>query len=124
MIKYLPEENRIVKILFLIATEINMQSTKNQFYESTLWRHKRAKILRRDKYLCQECKRYGRKRNGLPIAAALVHHIKPYEQFPELGLDDKNLVSLCEGCHNKMHPERGGTKRTSPPRYDKKTRSP
>ena len=101
-----------------------MQGTKNQFYESTAWRHKRAKILRRDRYLCQECKRYGRKRNGLPVEATLVHHIKPYEQFPELGLVETNLVSLCEGCHNKMHPERGGIKRTSPPRYDKKSNSP
>lgn len=31
-----------------------------------------------------------------------VHHVKPYHLFPELELDDGNLVTLCEGpsnCH-------------------------
>lgn len=98
-----------------------MGNREKLFYETSLWRNKRKKILRRDKYLCQECKRYGRKKNGQPVPAVLVHHIKPYEQFPELALADSNLVSLCEGCHNKKHPERGGERRTSPPRYDRKT---
>ena len=96
-------------------------ASRNEFYESNAWRRKRLAILRRDKYLCQECKRFRRKRNGQPVTAVLVHHIKPYEIYPELGLVDSNLVSLCEGCHNKMHPERGGNIRYNPPRYDRKS---
>ena len=74
----------------------------NPFYITTKWKRKRAAILRRDKYLCQDCKRYGRTRE-----AKEVHHIKFLEDFPELAYDDDNLVSLCSACHRKQHPEKG-----------------
>jgi len=61
------------------------------------------RILRRDKYLCQRCKRYGRMRQ-----ATVVHHIKHLDEYPELALDPSNLVSLCADCHNKEHPEKAG----------------
>lgn len=60
------------------------------------------KILKRDGYQCVECKKYGRLR-----PAAVVHHIKELEDYPELALSDSNLVSLCLSCHNKQHPEKG-----------------
>lgn len=83
----------------------------DEFYKSGKWLRKRIKILKRDKYICQECKRYHRhSADGTPVAATLVHHIKPYELFPELGLCNENLISLCESCHNKMHPERSHKK--------------
>lgn len=91
-----------------------------EFLNTQRWKRKRAKILKRDGYLCQECKRYGRRKGGEPVPAVLVHHIQHYEEHPELALADDNLVSLCEGCHNKMHPERGGLRRSSPPRYGEK----
>lgn len=91
----------------------------DEFYKSRQWMKKREKILRRDKYLCQECKRYHRHTSdGLPVPAELVHHIKPYELYPELRLKDDNLISLCASCHNKKHPERAHgrkEKRKSPP---------
>lgn len=73
------------------------------FYKSKAWKRKRETILKRDGYMCQHCKRYGRIRE-----AVTVHHIKEYKDFPELGLSDDNLVSLCNACHNKEHPEKGG----------------
>lgn len=73
------------------------------FYKSKAWKRKRKKILKRDGYMCQHCKRYGRMRQ-----AVVVHHIKEYKDYPELGLSDDNLISLCNGCHNKEHPEKGG----------------
>ena len=88
-----------------------------EFYHSAAWLHKREAILRRDGYLCQECRRYGRKdRDGLPVRATLVHHVIEYEDAPELGLVDSNLVSLCDGCHNKKHPDRA-RRRGDPPRF-------
>lgn len=68
------------------------------FYGNNKWIVKRKKILKRDGYECQNCKRYFRSRE-----AKVVHHIFFYEDFTELGLVNWNLVSLCDGCHNKMH---------------------
>jgi 5-methylcytosine-specific restriction endonuclease McrA len=70
----------------------------NPFYKSRRWQNKRVKILRRDEYLCQECKRYGK-----TTPATTVHHIIPLEQRPELALVSTNLLSLCSVCHDKMH---------------------
>lgn len=72
-------------------------------YKSKKWKRKRLCILRRDGYLCVECKKYGRRRE-----AVTVHHILHADEYPELAYDDNNLESLCNACHNKMHPEKGG----------------
>ena len=79
---------------------------KTEFYESRRWKRLRLAVLRRDKYICQNCKRYGRTR-----PAEEVHHIKHLEDYPELAMDPENLISLCKACHNAMHPEKGGDKR-------------
>ena len=84
--------------------------SKEDFYKTKAWKRKRLSILKRDKYLCQHCKRYGRRRD-----ATTVHHIKHYEDYPELGLVDSNLISLCSTCHNKEHPEKVERK-YNPPR--------
>ena len=85
---------------------------RDNFYDSAKWRKKRKKILRRDGYLCVNCRRYGRTdTDGNPIKAKTVHHIKHRDEFPELSLCDDNLISLCEACHNKEHPDKA-----SPPR--------
>ena len=73
----------------------------NNFYLSTTWKAKREAILCRDGYMCQECKRYGKQRQ-----ATTVHHKKHFDEYPELALDNDNLISLCEACHNKAHPEK------------------
>ena len=73
----------------------------DDFYTSAKWRHKREIILKRDGYLCQNCKRYGKQ-----VQAVTVHHIKHLDEYPELALDSKNLISLCNACHNKQHPEK------------------
>lgn len=68
------------------------------FYKSGKWKKKRENILRRDKYQCRECKRYGK-----TTLATIVHHIFPLEFFPELKLVNENLISLCSKCHERMH---------------------
>lgn len=76
-----------------------MSRTNNgSFYKNKKWTDKRAKILKRDKYECQNCRRYYRSKE-----AKVVHHIYFFEDYAELGLMNWNLVSLCDGCHNKMH---------------------
>ena len=70
-------------------------------YHDKRYKRARAAALKRDEYLCQYCKRYGRMRQ-----ATITHHIKPVEIAPELAYSADNLVSLCMSCHNKMHPEK------------------
>lgn len=72
-----------------------------ELYKSAKWKRKRAAILKRDGYTCQRCKRYGR-----TVEATVVHHIKHADEYPELAYVDDNLVSLCDACHNKAHPEK------------------
>lgn len=72
------------------------------FYKSAKWIAKRKKILRRDKYMCQECRKYGKM-----TPATYVHHIQHLEDRPDLALVDSNLESVCLACHNKLHPEKG-----------------
>lgn len=77
-----------------------------ELYKSAKWKRKRAAILKRDRYMCQWCKRYGR-----TVEATTVHHIKHADEYPELAYVDDNLVSLCDACHNKAHPEKANIKR-------------
>lgn len=48
--------------------------------------------------MCQASKRYGRTE-----PATTVHHIFPYEHYPELAYEDWNLISLSHKMHNAMH---------------------
>lgn len=70
----------------------------NPFYKSAKWESKRKKILKRDGYQCQESKRYGK-----TVPATTVHHIFPLDQYPELALEEDNLISLGDKSHNTMH---------------------
>lgn len=67
-------------------------------YKDKKWKKKREVVLRRDNYLCRQCKRYGK-----TTQANTVHHIMPAEEYPEYRYNDKNLLSLCNECHNSMH---------------------
>ena len=64
------------------------------FYKKAVWRKLRVLVLERDHYLCQACLRQKRF-----TKATEVHHIKPLEEFPGLGLTLSNLESLCWSCH-------------------------
>lgn len=77
---------------------LRVKSGAMNFYKSYAWRHKRERVLRRDGYLCCECRRYGRS-----TAATTVHHIEPLKDKPGLRLEGSNLISLCNKCHERMH---------------------
>lgn len=67
-------------------------------YHSGRWKNKRMKILKRDGYLCQDCKRYGKR-----VDATTAHHIYPADVYPEYAWCDWNLIALCAKSHDKMH---------------------
>ena len=98
-IDYLFESPEVSKLPGLC---LDMIIDPNTFYRSKRWEKLRASVLRRDGYMCQECRRYGRMRQ-----AQTVHHIKHLDEYPELAYDPKNLKSVCAACHNKLHPEKG-----------------
>ncbi|WP_312384225.1 HNH endonuclease [Atlantibacter subterraneus] len=56
------------------------------------WDIIRARILKRDRHICQECLA-----NGRPVPATTVDHIKPKAHG---GTDeDSNLIAICFKCH-------------------------
>ncbi|KOA86403.1 HNH endonuclease [Clostridium botulinum] len=71
------------------------------FYKTTVWINKRKEILKRDNNECQRCKSLGRFSK-----AECVHHIKHLKDRPDLALENKNLLSVCNTCHNILHPEK------------------
>lgn len=85
----------------------------------------RQKILERDNYECQECKRQGRvtvdiyekNKNDRKKIKLVVDHIKELEDYPELALDPDNLETLCVTCHNKKH-GRYFVFKINPPKWD------
>ena len=70
----------------------------DDFYRSRRWAGIRRSALVRDRFVCQECARFGKR-----IAADTVHHILPRIEFPEYQWTMWNLVSLCRDCHDAMH---------------------
>ena len=73
----------------------------DKFYNDRVWRKKRKDIIERDNKECQKCKRRGKFNK-----ATCVHHKKHLRENPLLALDDDNLESLCDSCHNEEHPEK------------------
>lgn len=66
-------------------------------YTSGKWKRKREKILRRDNYICQISKRYGKIE-----PATIVHHIYPAKTYPQYEWCDWNLISVSTSTHNKL----------------------
>ena len=76
----------------------------SDFLHSTAWLKKRERILRRDGYMCQVAKRYGKR-----VPANIVHHIWPRANFPEYALCDWNLISVSMQGHKLLEDDCGLT---------------
>ena len=84
-----------------------------KFYNSKEWKRKRIDILWRDLFECQDCKQRLSKAaaEGIRLTgddakirpACEVHHIKELRDYPNLALEDDNLIGLCTQCHNLRH---------------------
>ena len=78
------------------------------FYHTAAWKRARAKALERDAGMCRDCMdRFRAGYGSKPRRATMVHHVISIEERPDLALDMDNLRSLCEACHNGIHPEKG-----------------
>jgi hypothetical protein len=67
---------------------------KEKFYNTEEWGAISLIVLVRDQYTCQLC---GKK------PARNVHHLRDAYSFPEMCLFEKNLITLCDDCHNTWH---------------------
>lgn len=74
-------------------------TTRDAFYQSHTWRNKRTFILDRDNRECQTCKANGK----LTLENLMVHHRYVLEYYPDKSLDNTNLITVCQSCHNKIH---------------------
>lgn len=72
--------------------------TANPFYKSDRWQKLRARVLKRDGYMCQIALRAGQR-----VPADTVHHIFPIEDYPEYKLKSWNLISVSRAAHNRLH---------------------
>ncbi len=71
------------------------------YLKSPLWRKIKRRVLKRDGETCRRC---GGK-------ATRVHH-RSYTDEVLAGNDDEQLASICEGCHNFIHFDDNGYKRS------------
>lgn len=85
----------------VIDRHFGVVGEERRFYKTAEWKRKRLEILERDNHECQECKREGRFSKG-----NVVHHVLHLDDRPDLALETDNLLTVCEACHNKLHPER------------------
>ena len=72
------------------------------FYKSSEWRTARELALKRDDYLCVMCQKEGKF-----IPAEVVHHKIHLNEsnvdYPEIALNQDNLISLCAEHHFLVH---------------------
>ena len=69
------------------------------YYDTARHKRWRERVLRKDKYLCQECARYGKR-----TTATHAHHVKPRAERPDLACVVSNGRALCTSCHDKIEP--------------------
>lgn len=83
-----------------------------QFYFTEDWKELRLEVLEELHNECQECLK-----NGDYTKADCVHHVNEVRQQPALALSkyyidskgnkQRNLVPLCNQCHNNVHDKLG-----------------
>ena len=70
--------------------------SKRRDYNDPIYKEFRLKVLKRDKYTCQMCKKKGKR------ARLNVHHIMKWSSASSLRYDVDNGITLCAGCHKDV----------------------
>jgi len=74
-----------------------MNKRYNELLKDGRWQMKRIKILERDHFRCVRCGRSAEEGTQLHV-----HH-KFYDGRAPWEYEDKDLITLCEDCHNRIH---------------------
>lgn len=72
---------------------------EHKFLNSKIWKNKRSFIIERDGHKCIRCfEKYGK----INAKELQVHHIKSRRDYPDLRLEDDNLLTLCKTCNLQL----------------------
>ncbi|WP_010293547.1 HNH endonuclease [Clostridium senegalense] len=91
------EEKRLSNYIYDLTIR---DKNSTSFYHSDEWLLTRADIKAKDKGLCVLCLS-----NKAITFMELVHHITELKENWELRCEPRNLISLCNSCHNEVHAE-------------------
>lgn len=92
-----------------------------RFYKSREWLELRQRVLEAEHFECELCKQ---KEPAQYTRADCVHHVNEVRNRPDLALSmtyrdregvHKNLLALCNQCHNDIHERYNGPKDNSEP---------
>jgi len=75
-------------------TEANHLIRKSKEYN--IWR---KGVYKRDYWTCRMC--------NIKQKSPVAHHIKGFNEYPELRFDIDNGLTLCRSCHKKVHSDIG-----------------
>ncbi len=70
--------------------------SKRRDYNDPIYKDFRLKVLKRDSFTCQMCKKSGKG------ARLNVHHIIKWSSAASLRYDTDNGVTLCNYCHKSV----------------------
>lgn len=65
------------------------------WYKTARWQRLRWKVLARDLFTCQKCRK-----TETNTALLVADHIKPHKGDPILFWDEANIQCLCKRCHD------------------------
>src|SRR5262245_59578338 len=73
-----------------------------EFHGTYPWKKARRLAKLKAGFTCQRCGRFLPEPGGLHV-----HHRKPVESAPALGLEPLTFMVLCPACHNAIEPRIG-----------------
>lgn len=101
--------------------ELMREQRLYMFYKTPEWKALRAQVLIDQHNECEDCRA---KSPSEVTPAVTVHHVMEVRKHPELALScsyldaagqrHRNLVALCDSCHNARHGRFHGGIRTKP----------
>jgi hypothetical protein len=100
--KLLVKQQFGVDAIDLDENALVLQDYNTEYLPSKLWKSIKRRVLKRDGKVCQLCTGTG----------SIVHH-RSYDVEVLEGNADYLLVTLCEGCHELVHFDDSGRKRST-----------
>jgi 5-methylcytosine-specific restriction protein A len=99
-IRYLRPNNNPSKTIRTLQPQD--EQTRREFYHSKRWLRLRRVFLDANPY-CAYCFK-----KGLITEATVAHHDKEMLDYPDLALDESNLIASCASCHSSLHKGKAG----------------